>query len=323
MKSRKIQVVFTAENIWAAEALICDILFDCGLKGVICQTPLESCDVSPTDLLDETADSGSDETAVIGYVPESSGADEVIEEITDRLKSLEFLNIRTRIVVETVDDKDWAHAWKEHFHVTRITDQIVVRPTWKSFDPGPGDLVIDLDPGMAFGTGTHPTTVMCIQLIEQFLKPGNNVLDVGTGSGILLLAARLLGASRLTGIDIDQTAVAVSNENLIKNRIEPSCFQLYCTELSALAPEQETFDLVAANILAHVLVDLMDDLKKRTRPGGILILSGIVRERLSEVEVAMDRAGLICVDTRFTDEWVAIAARNPKESLIPGDVSLS
>ncbi len=323
MKSEKIQVEFTAENIWAAEALICDVFFDCGLKGVICQTPLERCDVAPTDLLDETAEPDCEKTAVIGYVPDSSETDNIIDQIRRRLKDLESLNIRTRMLLETVDDKDWAHAWKEHFHVTRITDQIVVRPTWKRFEPGPKDLVIDLDPGMAFGTGTHPTTVMCIQLIEQFIKPGESVLDVGTGSGILLVASRLLGASRLTGIDIDQTAVTVSNENLLKNRIEPSCFQLYCTELSSLTPKQETFDLVVANIFAHVLADLMHDLKKRSRPGGTLILSGIVKERLSDVEAAMNRAGLTLVETRYIDEWVAIAARRPKESLISGDDHLS
>ncbi len=141
MKSRKIEVAFRAENIGAAEALICDAFFDCGVKGVICQTPLcqtplEKEDVLPTDFLDETADPGIDTTAVVGYLADGSGTEDLIDQIRSRLQNLESLNIHTRIRMETVDDEDWAHAWKEHFHVTRITDHIVIRPSWKLQAPG-------------------------------------------------------------------------------------------------------------------------------------------------------------------------------------------
>ncbi len=317
MKSRKVQVGFTAPDIEIAETLICDVFFDLGLKGVVCQTPLDKEDIAPTDVWDDSAvlpETENTQPCIVGYLPDIAETDGKIDEIQKRINELEPLGILTSIQISNVDDRDWAHAWKDHFHVTRITDRVVVRPSWKPFDPAPSDLVIDLDPGMAFGTGTHPTTFMCIQLIEQFLDKGQTILDVGTGSGILLVAAHLLGASRLTGIDIDPTAVDVSKENLLKNKISENCFELSCTGLSALAPKSQTFDLVVANILAHVLVALMTDLKQRAKPGGILILSGIVKERLSEVEDAAKAAGMISLDTRYTDEWVALALKAPEHS---------
>jgi ribosomal protein L11 methyltransferase len=206
--------------------------------------------------------------------------------------------------VETVADQDWAHAWKAHFHVMRITDRIVIKPAWKSFDPNPGDLVIHLDPGMAFGTGTHPSTCMCLKQIQGLLVPGRSFLDVGCGSGILMIAAAGLGAARITGIDTDSTAVAVAGENLAKNGIDPGRYRLFTGTLDQTA--QEPFDLIAANIIAQTLVAIMGDIRQRLAPHGRAVLSGIIRQRQPDVEAALVRHGLTVLNLDSEEEWVTM-----------------
>jgi ribosomal protein L11 methyltransferase len=210
-------------------------------------------------------------------------------------------------VVELVDENDWADAWKTYFNVTRITDKIVIKPDWKDHDPAPGDIVIHLDPGMAFGTGTHPTTSMCIKMIEQFLVPGSDFLDVGTGSGILMVAAAKLGAKKMTGIDTDEVAVGISRENLDKNEVAPLLYELFCTTLDQTP--QKTYDLIAANIIAQVIVDVMPDLEKRMAPNGTAILSGIIREHKPAVIAALGKNNLKIRHEIETGEWVALAVK--------------
>ncbi len=210
-----------------------------------------------------------------------------------------------------MDEKDWANAWKDYFNVTRITDRIVVKPEWKPHTPAPDEIIIHIDPGMAFGTGTHPTTAMCLELIENHLKPGQTVLDVGCGSGILMIAAAKLGASKLTGIDTDPMAVDITRENLEKNGIDPAAYTLAATTLDRI-PETG-HNLVTANIIAQVIVDIAPDIKKRMASNGLAVLSGIIRERRPEVREALTANGLYLVSEKFQDEWVAmVVGRQPR-----------
>ncbi|MBT5544537.1 MAG: 50S ribosomal protein L11 methyltransferase, partial [Desulfobacula sp.] len=201
----------------------------------------------------------------------------------------------------------WAHAWKTYFEVTPITDRITIKPAWKDHASREDEIVIHLDPGMAFGTGTHPTTAMCIQLIEKFLEPGSSFLDVGTGSGILMIAAAGLGAEQLTGIDTDEVAIEVAQKNLDKNDIAPERYDLLCTTLDKIGPAPWRF--IAVNIIAQVIVTLLPEISKRMTKKTILVLSGIIRERQNDVLSALKVHNLVVVHEEYMDEWVCLAVK--------------
>jgi len=187
----------------------------------------------------------------------------------------------------------------------------VVKPTWRDYDAQPDELVLEIDPGMAFGTGTHPTTALCLQLLEETIRPGDHILDVGTGSGILLIAAAKLGAGGLTGVDSDPVAVDVAQANLLRNGIADSDFRLYCGNLADPVPEQ--YDVVAANILADVIIDLLDHLGRILKPGGVFISSGIIETRKNAVTDKMAACGLTLTKALQKQEWVALGGRLSSE----------
>ena len=301
MKFKKITVAFDAKNIFLAEELICNLFFSFNLTGVICNIPLEEPDEGfGTHTLDLP-----DQNSIVGYLPDLDSSDIVLEKIQDQSKALEAFDIQTRIEIERVDEQDWADAWKEYFHVTRITDQIVIKPEWRDHDPLPGDIVIHLDPGMAFGTGTHPTTAMCIQMIEQFLVPGTEFLDVGTGSGILMIAAAKLGAAGMTGIDTDPVAMRVSRENLDKNHVDPQVYELFSTPLDQT--RKKSYGLIAANIIAPVIVNILPDISQRLAPDGKAILSGIVCSQRPQILFALGQNNLKILHEINDNEWITLA----------------
>ena len=304
MKFKKITAAFETENITLAEELICDLFFSFNLKGVVCNVPLEE----PDEGFGTQTLPLPDRNSIVGYFPDMDSSDIILEKIQTRSMELTQFGIQVKIEVEIVDEKDWADAWKTYFNVTRITNRIVIKPDWKDYDPEPDDIVIHLDPGMAFGTGTHPTTAMCIRMIQQFLVPGAGFLDVGTGSGILMIAAAGLGANRLTGIDTDEVAVGISKKNLDKNKVNPLLYSLACTTLDQTP--KKTYDLIAANIIAQVIVDIMPDIEKRIAPDGVAILSGIIRERKPDVLAALETSNLHIYHETNEGDWVALAVRH-------------
>jgi len=188
--------------------------------------------------------------------------------------------------VSYIREEDWANTWKEHFKPSRIGTRLVIKPTWEDFAANVGDIIIELDPGMAFGTGTHPTTRLCLESMERIFfrdppyddgkgAPPAEILDVGTGSGVLSIASAKLGASRVIALDIDPAAVAIAEQNLVQNRVERSVK----ASTEPLSTVTGRFDIVLANILAEELVRLARELVDRVRPGGFLILSGILTEK--------------------------------------------
>ena len=173
-------------------------------------------------------------------------------------------------------EEDWANAWKKHYHVVRIGQRIVIKPPWQEHKRQPDEVVIELDPGMAFGTGLHPTTRMCLQAVEEHLKPGDRVLDLGTGSGILAIAAAKLGAGSVLALDNDPLAVRTALSNAKSNEVQ----NVVTAELGSLDKAAGEFDLVLVNILARVIIELADQgLVDRVRPTGLIILAGIVVEQ--------------------------------------------
>ncbi len=300
MKFQKFTAAFTADNPALAEERICDVFFSLGFTGVECSVPLDE----PDEGFGTHTLALPSENAIVGYMAETQLSDAVLDDLQHRFQDLKQDSIQVALRFDTVDDQDWADAWKQHFHVMRITDRIVVKPAWKSFDPGPDDIVIHLDPGMAFGTGTHPSTCMCIRQIEENLVPGQTFLDVGCGSGILMIAAAKLGAAKLTGIDTDQTAVGITKENLEKNHISlDHCF-LFTGTLDQIPAVQ--YDLVAANIIAQTIAAIMKDIKKCMARHARAILSGIIQERLPEVADALFCHGLEIMHQDTSEEWVTL-----------------
>lgn len=299
MKWIHVKACFQSDNMELAEELVSEIFFDLGLKGVVCEVPLPE----PDEGFGSNALAQPEDHSISGYFPDIDSSQSLVATLDKRACALEGISVT--ITTRTVDDEDWAESWKDFFFVTRVTDTMVIRPAWREFDPGPDDVVIDLDPGMAFGTGTHETTAMCLGLVEAYMRPGASFLDVGTGSGILMIAAAKLGAGQLEGLDNDEAAVIIARENLEKNGISPKGFELSCATLDRY-PDKK-FDIVAANILAEVIIDILPEIKSRLVPGGIAILSGIINLWHDKVSTALDSNGFTVLKTETRGEWVAMA----------------
>ncbi len=224
-----------------------------------------------------------------------------------------------------VDEEDWANAWKEHYHVLHVGQRVVIKPSWREYTPQPGEVVLELDPGMAFGTGLHPTTHMCLEQLEQLVQPGMRVLDVGTGSGILALAAAKLGAASVLALDVSTVAVEAAQANTRANHLEDRVTVQLGTLLagSATVPVSDSpegaaaptiapdgsYDLVVANIIARVIAELAPALVAALAPGGILIASGIIDERLPMAEDALRATGLQNLQRVQEGDWFTLVGR--------------
>jgi len=202
-----------------------------------------------------------------------------------------------------VQEEDWANAWKAYFRPTRVGERLVIIPSWEEYPLQPQDLPLYLDPGMAFGTGTHPTTSLCLRRLEAVVRPGMRVLDVGTGSGILAIAAARLGAAPVIGIDIDPVAVRVAKENAERNGV---AVDVRAGTLNQVEPDE--CDLVIANIIASVIIDILPDVASRMKKGGKFLASGIIAEKKQAVADAMTATWLLPVEVREEGGWVAILA---------------
>ena len=205
-----------------------------------------------------------------------------------------------------VHDEDWSEVWKKFYKPFRAGHHLVVKPTWELYDAQPGDKVIEIDPGMAFGSGTHETTGMCMELLEDALHGGERVIDVGTGSGILAIGAALLGAKEVTAIDIDPMAVKVARENIEHNGLQDKVTALEGNLLDHL---DVTCELCVANIIADVICMFAAPLNDHIVPGGLFICSGIIKEREQDVVDALTAADYTILDIRRKGEWVAMLSR--------------
>ncbi len=246
---------------------------------------------------------------VHAYLPIDGKEEQTRQQVARSLWHLSSLgpqfvgDLQTRVVHE----EDWANAWKDYYHVTHIGQRLVIRPTWRDYTPKGDEVVLELDPGMAFGTGLHPTTRMCLEQVEQRTRPGMHVLDVGTGSGILALAAAKLGAASVYCIDNSSVAIESATSNALTNhlsdRVTVSLGVLDDSESTRLINQ---YDLVLANIIARVIGSIAPNLAQVLVPGGILITSGIIEERRHEAEQPLLAAGLKLIDQAMIDDWVTL-----------------
>jgi len=307
MKWKELSVHVKSDDPDLAMDLVSEIFYSLGANGVIIEDPRDE----PMDSWAEDAPPRPEKYAVIGFLPENASFLEKVSILQSRIADLSAKHgFILRLVQNTVDEEDWAESWKAFFHPLKIGDRIVVKPTWRSYEISNDDLVVELDPGMAFGTGTHPTTALCIRLLETYVRNGMRVLDIGTGSGILLIAAALLGAGTLRGIDNDPLAVEVATANLIRNRIPSECFKITEGDLLRGA-NGKPFGLVVANILSHVIEGLLDDIPQVMEPNGVFICSGIISDNRERIESKMRRVGFEVISVLTQEEWVAMAGRWP------------
>jgi ribosomal protein L11 methyltransferase len=309
MKWIAAKIIFDHENTQLATDLIADVFYGLGLKGV----EIEDQDLEPEEAWGEGDRSVPLQHAVIGFFPDTAQTTPKLIELEKKIRSLEkTFGIRSRKEYRQMDEEDWAESWKAFFWPQRITPKITVKPTWRDYKGEPDEVVLEIDPGMAFGTGAHPTTALCITLLERYLSAGSTFLDVGTGSGILMIAAAKLGASRLVGIDNDEVALGIADKNLQLNHVSQPCFEL---KTGNLADDIDgRFDLIVANILSEAILKLLGTIDRHMSPKSVLICSGIYKNNCRDVLKKMQQQDLKVLEELHEDGWVAIACSNPNAS---------
>ncbi|QRG69549.1 50S ribosomal protein L11 methyltransferase [Brevibacillus choshinensis] len=311
MKWSEISIHTTAE---ATEA-VSSILYEMGANGVVIEDPEvlyrewdtpfgEIYQLSPDDFPAEGV-------FVKAYLPvDSSELFDVVEELKEQLAQLTEYGLdigKANIAVNDVHEDEWAHAWKKYYKPVHVTDRMTIKPVWEEYEPRRADeIIIEMDPGMAFGTGTHPTTILCLRAVEKYVDQGDRLYDVGTGTAILSIAAAKLGAEHVLAMDLDEVAVRSAQANTELNGVDE---KITVRQNNLLDGVEEPVDVVVANILAEVIVRFTDDVYRVLRPEGVFIASGIIQAREADVKKALADSGLVVVETIMIDDWVAIVSK--------------
>ena len=251
------------------------------------------------------------ETCVTIYVADNpQGMEELMQvrQILARLKAQDPDGKYGRLELEMkdVDEEDWSNAWKKYYHPVQVGEHLVVCPSWEAYDRQPDDVVLTLNPGMAFGTGTHDTTRLCMELLEKYITPQDTVLDVGCGSGILAITAALLGANKIIGCDIDEVAVKVAGENAALNGVQD---RIAFHQGDLTSQVEGSFQIICANIVADVISRLSEDAGRYLAKDGIFITSGIIDTREQDVLNALEQNGFQVIERRTSGGWVALACK--------------
>jgi ribosomal protein L11 methyltransferase len=306
MKWIEIKVKTSTEAVEA----VSNLFYEAGVAGLVIEDPksyLASNREGDWDYVEIPAGIDFDEVVITGYIIEDSSAAERVQEIQNRVKELPSFGLdigKGEVTLDTVSETDWAEAWKKYYKPTRIGAHIVIKPSWENYEPKPGDKVIELDPGMAFGTGTHETTVLCLELLEKHVKKDSVVIDIGCGSGILSVAAGMLGAAQVMGIDKDEVAVRVARENVKRNRLSSAIDILKGDKIEDAGIKG---DIIVANIVADVIIEFCRQVPLYLKEGGIFLASGIIKDRKLSVKEALEKNGFDIIDEIEKGEWVALA----------------
>ena len=260
----------------------------------------------------ETQPEGAD-VVVRAYLPLDSTAKQRRERISVAVQLVASLVPLSPLNERVIEEEDWQESWKRHFHVLRVGRRIVICPTWREHREQPDEIVISLDPGMAFGTGHHPTTRMCLEAVEALVLPNSRVLDVGCGSGILSIASAKLGAAEVVGYEIEEPAARVARENASRNGVEQVVKVVQGT-LGSHDGREQGYDIVLANISATVVSSMSGLLAGAVAPGGKVVVSGIVGDRKEEVAGKLKLAGLTLIEEMWSDDWVALIYAAPSRA---------
>lgn len=310
---------FTLKTRSEVEDIVISTLADVGIEGVEIQDkqPLTESDKQQmfVDIMPDIPD--DDGIAYLNfYLDVDEDKEKVLADVRAALAEMqEFLDLGECTITESeTEDKDWINNWKTFFKPFRAADNIVIKPTWETYEKeNEDDILIEIDPGIAFGTGSHETTKLCIQALDKYVKKGDSVLDVGCGSGILSIAALKLGAAHATAIDIDEVAVKVAAENMEVNHIPASQYTLFDGDLitnSFLKVKAGTgHDIVVANILADVIIPLTGVIRPHLKKGGLYITSGIINTKEEEVREALIANGFEILGVEYMKEWCCFIAK--------------
>ncbi|MDF2607425.1 MAG: ribosomal protein methyltransferase [Bacillales bacterium] len=294
---------------------ITNILHEAGASGVVIEDPFdlfkerenvygEIYQLNPDDYPTEGV-------IVKAYLPVNSFIGETVDQIKEAINNLILFEIDlglNEISLSEVNEEEWATAWKKYYHPVRISDQFTVVPTWEEYEiKSPNEKIIELDPGMAFGTGTHPTTVLCIRAIEKVVKSGDEVVDVGTGSGVLSIAAAKLDAKKVFAYDLDEVAVHSAILNIKINKV----FNLVeVSQSNLLSSYTGKADVIVANLLAEIVIRLSPDAKTKIKPNGKFIVSGIIQTKKADVINQLEKDGFVIEEVMEMEDWVAIIAHS-------------
>ena len=292
-----------------AREAVADLFYQAGAQGVVIEDPhdyLRYMEEGKWEYFDIPPDKLAGEEVVLkAYLPFDTKLPCRVEEFTQSLNDLAqyFEGLNCKVSISEIAEEDWANAWKTYYKPEKIGNKVIVVPSWEEYKALEGEVAVVLDPGMAFGTGTHPTTAMCVRALEKYLKPAQTMIDVGTGSGILAVTAALLGAVEVLAVDQDPVAVRTAGENVLMNKVE-SCVSV--CEGDLLKEVEGQVDLITANIVANVITELAPQASNHLGVGGTFIASGIIRQRLADVELAILKAGLCLVEIIQQGDWVTL-----------------
>lgn len=306
-------VEVSVQSTHEANEAVADIFHSLGAGGVVIEDPLLLNNLRTSGEWELCAIPEQDNTEVVvitAYFPENEELPKKLKAVEDSLAEMEKRTGESCRIGTTcfrpVSDSDWENEWKQFFHVARVTESLVIKPSWEKYEALPEDVVIELDPGMAFGTGTHHTTCLCLGRLEKIIRPGMTVFDVGTGSGILALGAAKFGAAKVIAVDLDETAVRVARENVAANGLD-SVIEVKRGNLLDVVEGKS--DVIIANIIADVIIDFLPRVSAGLKPQGSFVASGIIAERLEDVTAAARKSGFTVdtVDTR--GGWVVMQMR--------------
>lgn len=314
MKWVEIRVTTIPEAVEA----ISGILYDVGVGGLYIQDPADLLEYTrkKTDwdyISDELKNTVSNEVIIRAYILKDKDAEKRISLVKEKLNEVHQYFNEKKISVEIgyVQEKDWSENWKKYYKPLKITDKLIVKPTWEHYErQKENEIVIEMNPGMAFGTGLHETTKMCMQMLECYIKQDSYILDIGCGSGILGIAALKLGAKACVGVDIDSKAIKIARENAKINGVYD---RMKFKTGNLLNVVSGRYDIIVANIVADVIIALSEMVSEYLNPDGIFIASGIIRERYDEVKACLLKRRFNVINELFMGEWASISVK-PKDT---------
>ena len=299
MKVLEAKVIYESDNIEKYKKIISDIFYDFGVTGLKIEEPLLNKD--PLNFYRDEKQFLLSESAYFPLNIYSEKRKKVLEE-TFKEKFSEDEEIVYNLDFYEYDEEDYQNSWKKYLFVEKVSEKFVVKPTWREYEKQDDELVIELDPGRAFGTGSHPTTSLLLKLMEEQDFTNKTIIDIGTGSGILMIAGKLLGAGEVYGTDIDEFSMEVAKENLLLNNISLDEVKLLKGNLLEVI-ENKKFDIVVCNILADVLIKLLDEIKYILKEDSIVLFSGIIEDKLAEVISKAESVGLEVAEIKEDKEW--------------------
>jgi len=309
MKWAEISIKTTHE----ANEIIAEIFHELGATGVVIEDPKLVNEYRVSGAWDYTDIPEAINTEVVtvkAYLPVNDELDDKLRAFEKEVDELAGNNIDKGlgdISCSQIQEEDWATTWKEFFHPVKVGGIIVIKPSWEEYNASPNDIIIELDPGMAFGTGTHHTTAMCIRELETIITGGMEVFDVGTGSGVLAIVAAKLGATKVTAVDFDPLAARIAQENVDINQVGDI---VSVGQGDLLKGVDGKADVIIANIIADIIIQLLDDIPNKLKTGGTMIASGIISDRLGDVTEAVLNHGLIVDKVIEEGNWAAMVIRS-------------